>query len=152
MSAGKAHFQGDGRRRQGGTWHSPGESPCRCRLYSPPSGHSLSCSSPSPLQNQHHRTPSPAMVPGRTGGKSICQARPPSRARPVGEDWSPWVRIGMSWRAGAMRPLVKATELGEIRRERGRRHSWEIQGRWAEGGDGLGPEEDPRESLNLQTE
>jgi len=51
-----------------------------------------------------------------------------------------------------MRPLVKATELGEIRRERGRRHSWEIQGRWAEGGDGLGPEEDPRESLNLQTE
>ena len=58
----------------------------------------------------------------------------------------------MSWKAGAMRPLVKATELGEIRRERGRRHSWEIQGRWAEAGDGLGPEEDPRESLNLQTE
>ena len=28
----------------------------------------------------------------------------------------------------------------------------EIQGRWAEAGDGLGPEEDPRESLNLQTE
>ena len=54
---------------------------------------------------------------GGTGGKSICQARPPSRAGPLGEDWSPWVRIGMSWRAGAMRPLVKATELGKLRRE-----------------------------------
>ena len=53
------------RRRRGGPWHSPGESPCRCRRYSPPSGRSLSCSSPGLSQNQHHRTPSPAMVPGR---------------------------------------------------------------------------------------
>lgn len=42
-----------------------------------------------------------------------------------------------------MRPLVKATELGKIRRERGRRHSWETQGRWAEGGDGLGQKRTP---------
>lgn len=56
----------------------------------------------------------------------------------------------MSWRAGAMRPLVKATELGEIRRGRGQ--IWETQGRWAQGGDSLGPEEEPRESLNLQAE
>ena len=48
-------------------------------------------------------------------------------------------RTGMSWRAGAMRPLIKATELAEIREESGRGHSWERQGRWAEGG-GLGPE------------
>ena len=38
-----------------------------------------------------------------------------------------------------MRPLIKATELAEIREESGRGHSWERQGRWAEGG-GLGPE------------
>lgn len=39
----------------------------------------------------------------------------------------------MSWRAGAMRSPIKATELGEIRRERGRGHIWETQGRWAQG-------------------
>ena len=58
----------------------------------------------------------------------------------------------MSWRAGAMRPPVKATELGEIRRERGRGHIWETQDRWAQGGDGLGPEEEPRVSQNLLAE
>lgn len=29
---------------------------------------------------------------GGTRGKSICQARRPSPAGPLGEDWSPWVR------------------------------------------------------------
>lgn len=31
---------------------------------------------------------------GGTGRKSICQARPPSPARPLEEDWSPW---GQNW-------------------------------------------------------
>lgn len=107
---------------------SPGESPCRCRLYSP-SGRSL-CSSPSPLQNQHQNSITSYGPREAPEGNAFLSGKASFPCRAPGAGLESWVRIGMSWRAGATRPLVKATELGKIRRERGRRHSWETQGRW----------------------
>lgn len=73
-----------GRVMPGARLHPPGESPCRCRRCSPPSGRSLSCSSPGLSRNQHHRTPSPATAPGtcRELGGSSRQAGPPSPPAP----------------------------------------------------------------------
>lgn len=88
-------------RRRGGACCSPGESPCRCRRCSPPSGCSLLCSLPGLSQNQHRRTPSPAMVPGSTRRKSVSQARPSSPSLPWRRTRGLGAQIGTSWRAGA---------------------------------------------------
>lgn len=92
LSAGRVHAQEQEAR--GVAWCSPGESPCRYRQYSPPSGCSLLCSLPGPSRNQHHRTPSPAMVPGSSRRKSVSQARPLSPAGPLEENQRAW---GQNW-------------------------------------------------------